>query len=451
MLRLHGQEFVVRSLEQSLLQGRLHHAYLFAGPPHLGKTTLAVQFAQALNCTGDASPCGECPACARIAKGEHADVRLIGVDPEATEGPRTLIGIGAVRDIIHTAYLRPYEGRKRVFIITEADLLSADAANALLKILEEPPPDVVLILLSNNAEGVLPTVRSRCQTLEFRPLPIEAVARVLREEEGLGEEQAQVLARLSRGCIGWAIGAGRDDALYAGVHQRLEHAVDAIEGGLDARFSYAEELARRFQRDRSTGREDLYLLLRWLRDVLLIQQGLGELIVNLSWKDTLERHAAGLTQAAAAGWAREVIQTIEALERNANPAPRAGSDDAGGPHADAGACRDCATGLARGQLRRCLFLHPGKVHAPLVRQAAVHQVVVGVSPGLPRLFQQAHACLRGGASGLAMVARDAGGHDVLPRVWALHDAGHDVIKGEVFRLLAAVLAGELVSPEHLAA
>ena len=156
-------------------------------------------------------------------------MRLIGVDPEATEGPRTLIGIGAVRDIIHTAYLRPYEGRKRVFIITEADLLSADAANALLKILEEPPPDVVLILLSNNAEGVLPTVRSRCQTLEFRPLPIEAVARVLREEEGLGEEQAQVLARLSRGCIGWAIGAGRDDALYAGVHQRLEHAVDAIE------------------------------------------------------------------------------------------------------------------------------------------------------------------------------------------------------------------------------
>ena len=319
MLRLHGQEFVVRSLEQSLLQGRLHHAYLFAGPPHLGKTTLAVQFAQALNCTGDASPCGECAACARIAKGEHADVRLIGVDPEATEGPRTLIGIGAVRDIIHTAHLRPYEGRKRVYIITEADLLSADAANALLKILEEPPPDVVLILLSNNAEGVLPTVRSRCQTLEFRPLPVEAVARVLREEEGLGEEQAQVLARLSRGCIGWAIGAGRDDALYAGVHQRLEHAVDAIEGGLDARFSYAEELARRFQRDRSTGREDLYLLLRWLRDMLLIQQGLGELIVNLSWKDTLERHAAGLTQAAAAGWAREVIQTIEALERNANP------------------------------------------------------------------------------------------------------------------------------------
>ena len=183
-------------------------------------------------------------------------MQRVGVDPEAAEGPRTAIGIGAVREIIGAAHLRPYEGRTRVWIIETADRMSVDAANALLKLLEEPPPDVVLILLSDNPEGVLPTVRSRCQALEFRPLPVEAVSRILREEEGVGPEQAEVLARLSRGCLGWAIEAGRNDALHAAVHQRLERIADVIDGGLEARFAYCAELARRFQRDRGAGREE---------------------------------------------------------------------------------------------------------------------------------------------------------------------------------------------------
>ena len=313
MLRLHGQHLPVQTLERSLSEGRIHHAYLFTGPAHVGKTTLAVQFAQALNCDADDPPCGICPGCTRIAEGNHADVRLISLGENAAS-----IGIEAVRDIINSAHLRPYEGRTRVFIIAEADLLTRDAANALLKVLEEPPDDVVLILVGVSLDNLLPTVRSRCQTLYFHPLPVGTVNRILRDEHGVSAEQAEVLARLSRGCVGWAIAATGDDTLYASVHQRMEQIVDAIDGGLEERFAYAGELARRLDRDRGAGREELFLWLRWLRDIMLVQQGNAPGITNLSWREMLERQAAALQPADVVRWAHNVTRTIEALERNAN-------------------------------------------------------------------------------------------------------------------------------------
>ena len=318
MLNVHGHELAVRILEAALASGRLHHAYLLSGPAHVGKTTLAIQLAQAANCTADDPPCGACEPCTRVGAGVHADVSTIEVDPDATEGARTVISIDAVKDLIASAHLRPYEGRTRVYVVQGADRLSQDAANALLKVLEEPPPDVLMLLLTDNPDGVLPTIRSRCQLLELRPLPLAQVAEVLRDEHGVGEEQAEMLTRLSRGCLGWAIEASEDPAVLAAVHQRLERITDVIEGGLEARFAYADQLARRFVRDRAAGREELFLWMRWLRDVLLVQQGQGARIVNLSWRDTLERQASALTSAQLVRWLRALTETVGALDRNAN-------------------------------------------------------------------------------------------------------------------------------------
>ncbi len=318
-LRLHGQQAAVNALETGL-KGRLHHAYLFSGPAHVGKMTLATQLAQAVNClVPDRAPCGECVACMRIAAGGHADVRVLAVDPESAEGPRTLIGIDAVRELIGSAHLRPYEGRKRVFIIQGADLLSTDAANALLKVLEEPPPDVLLLLLTDNPDGVLPTVVSRCQTLQLRPLALGQVEELLQQEHAVGPEQAHVLARLSRGCLGWAIEASQDPALLAGVHQRTEKIADVVESGVEGRLAYADDLARRFQRDRTAAREELFLWLRWLRDLLLVQQGQGGSVTNVTWRETLERQAALLTPRETVGWLNRANETLELLERNVNP------------------------------------------------------------------------------------------------------------------------------------
>ena len=319
MLNVHGQKLAVRMLEAGLAGGRLHHAYLLSGPAHVGKTTLAVQLAQAVNCTADDPPCGTCEACVRVGAGAHADVSVIEIDPDATEGARTVISIDAVKDLIASAHLRPYEGRTRVYLIQDADRLSSDAANALLKVLEEPPPDVLLLLLTDNPDGVLPTIRSRCQLIELRPLPLTRVAEVLRDEHGVGEEQAEMLARLSRGCLGWAIEASADPAVLAAVHQRLERIADVIEGGLEARFAYAAELARRYGGDRAAGREELFLWMRWLRDVLLVQQDRSAQISNLSWRDTLERQAAALTTAQLTRWLHALTETVGALDRNANP------------------------------------------------------------------------------------------------------------------------------------
>ena len=318
MLHVHGHELAVRTFEAGLKTGRLHHAYLLSGPAHVGKTTLATQLAQAVNCTAGDPPCGACEPCVRVGSGAHADVSTIKVDPDATEGARTVISIDAVKDLIASAHLRPYEGRTRVYIVQSADRLSQDAANALLKVLEEPPPDVLLLLLTDNPDGVLPAIRSRCQLIELRPLPVARVAELLRDEHGAGEEQAEMLARLSRGCVGWAIEASADESVLAEVHQRIERIADVIEGGLEARFAYADALARRYQLDRAAGREELFLLMRWLRDVLLIQHDQGARIVNLSWRDTLERQATALTSAQVTRWLRALTETVGMLERNAN-------------------------------------------------------------------------------------------------------------------------------------
>ena len=308
-----GHEAAVRLLERGISEHRLHHAYLFTGPAHVGKTTLAIEFAQAVTCDDDDETCRQ-----RVASGNFPDVRFIRVGEGDDAGPRTQIGIGAIRDTIAMANLRPFEGPSHVFIFEGADHMSHDAANALLKLLEEPPPDVLLILLTEDAGSVLDTVRSRCLTVEMRPLPVADVARVLRDERGVAPDQAEATARLSRGCIGWALNAVEDQSALTEIHQRIERVVDVAEGGIETRFAYADDFGRRSGRERAAGREELYAWLRWLRDVILVQQGRGDDITNLGWRSTIERHAAALTEAQSVRWAQRVGETIEAVDRNAN-------------------------------------------------------------------------------------------------------------------------------------
>ena len=320
MWHVYGQDHILIQMEQSLKQGRLAHAYLLAGPPHVGKMALALSLAQSLNCLdGPGAPCCECVQCTRIARGHHADVRVVGVGRSQENGPsRTVIGIDDVKETLHRAHLKPYEGTFGAIIFDGAESMSEEAANALLKTLEEPPPQVVMLLLTANEGALLPTIRSRCRLLLLLPMSKEQIVEKLVAAHHAGPEEAEQVARLSRGCLGWAISALGDPGLLEQRRLELVRVQEACEPGLERRFGYAAELASLFSKDRESARQLLYLWLRWWRDLLLIKEGAEEYVHNTDWLTQLRLQATGLTPAQIVDFVKCLLQTLEALDSNAS-------------------------------------------------------------------------------------------------------------------------------------
>jgi DNA polymerase III subunit delta' len=320
MWQIYGQEHILKQLEPGLKQGRLAHAYLLVGPPHVGKMTLALGLAQSVNClSGPGVPCGVCDQCLRVAQGHHADVRIISVTQRNEDGPtRTVIGIGDVKEALHQAHLKPYEGACTVIIFNGAESLSEEAANALLKTLEEPPPQVLILLLTANEEALLSTVKSRCQLLCLLPVPKQQMVEKLMAGHNADPELAERLARLSRGCLGWAISGLADPQLLEQMEAEMGRIREICEAGLEERFSYAAELAVQFSRGREPTRELLYLWLRWWRDLMLIKEGAEEYVCYQNQLGQLRLQASQLTTPQIVGFIKALRQTLEALDSNAN-------------------------------------------------------------------------------------------------------------------------------------
>ena len=321
MWQLYGQDHILRQLQASLEQGRLAHAYLLVGPPHIGKMSLAIHLAQSVNCLdGSAAPCGACGQCERIARGQHPDVRIITVfQPEDSRATRTVIGIGDVKEALHQTNLKPYEGSCSVLIFDGVESMSEEAANALLKTLEEPPPQVLILLLTANEGALLSTIRSRCRRLDLRPVPKQQIAERLVAEHNAEPELAEQLARLSRGCPGWAISAIAGPQILEEREEQLAQIQEVIQADLEGRFAYASDLAARFGRDRESSRQRLFLWLRWWRDLLLVKEGVEEYVNNLDQLSQLRLQATNLTGGQVVGFIRTLEQTLVALDDNANP------------------------------------------------------------------------------------------------------------------------------------
>lgn len=285
------------------------HAYLVTGPPHVGKTTLALDLAAAVNCEGTSPPCGECPQCQHVYGSRHADLQLLGV---AEEEGRKAIGIDVIREASHQAHLNPFEGRSRVIIIEGAEHLSDEAANALLKILEEPPPHLLLLLLTASPDLILPTIHSRCQRIDLHPLSTAQVAEALTTRWEVPDEEAQELAKLSNGCIGWATEAWDDSSIMETRDRRLERLTDTVAAGLEERFAYAAELAGLMPQQRTAMHETLNLWAEWWRDLL---------VEKASTEDDAEASSPtkGLTKGALLAAIREILRTQELLDMNINP------------------------------------------------------------------------------------------------------------------------------------
>jgi len=316
-----GQSRAVSLLQRSLEQGAISHAYLLVGPPHVGKMALAMDFARMVNCRGDEPPCGSCEACQKITAGNHADVQVIGLSSagNSSDKLRTEIAIDQIREIQHSSNLPPFEGRYKVFIIDGAELMSTEAANCLLKTLEEPPAGVIFVLLTVN-ESVLPaTVVSRCQRLELRPLATSQVGVALVKRWGVEAQKAGLLARLSHGCLGWAISAAGDDSLLEQRSQRLEKLLDITSADYEERFDYVNQLVVWFSQSRSLVQEILDLWLDWWRDLLLVKLGCGDGVTNIDRQDLLVSLAQGYSLAEIRAFISSIQSAGKQLRQNANP------------------------------------------------------------------------------------------------------------------------------------
>lgn len=311
-------------LRSAVRGGRVSHAYLFVGPPGVGRFDTAIAFAQRLNCerVADDDACGQCRACTLIAKGQHPDVRVVDVErglllhDDAEERKKKIISIEQVRALRREVVYPPLEGGWKVYIFVDADQMQIEAGNSLLKILEEPPPRVVIILLAESTVPMLPTVVSRCQLVRFSLVPASEIEDALIARHNIPKGKARFIAALAGGQLGKAITwATSDDALQMRERtlellQRLEHA-DALD-----RMDAAEGLAK----EKDTLADLLDIALFWYRDILVWQESKDEsLLINLDCKDVISALAEQVPAQAITMRINAVEEAKDALRRNVHP------------------------------------------------------------------------------------------------------------------------------------
>jgi DNA polymerase III subunit delta' len=273
-----GNERTKRILKLALERGRLPNSLLFAGPEGVGKRQTALTLAKALNCRRlSADSCDECDACRAIDEGRFPDVMEI-------EAPIKEITIEQVRLLKQMAYLRPLSGKKRVFILIDAENVNVHSANSLLKVIEEPPPLSHIILLTASPFLLLPTIRSRCRTLAFAAMADEDVERVLRDRD-LREDQARIIALLVGGNLRRALELDWED-----VQTRKEESWRLFEGLLsgDRASLFLDRFGTLPKAVLEDFRETLELFSSFARDILLLELG-GDarLLLNPDYEDRL--------------------------------------------------------------------------------------------------------------------------------------------------------------------
>ncbi len=306
---------------RAISQNRFPHAHIISGPDGVGKTTLAIDLARTINCTGESRPCSECSQCIRILNETHTDVKFIGPRDQLMDDDRShsIISIDEVRVIQRESNLKPFEGRYRVFIFSNINLLSQEASNSLLKILEEPPDQVIFILLAAEITRLLPTILSRCHKIELGVVPLTPLAEEIGHRYDFKSEKSMDIARISRGRPEHAIEFCENPDLISDFSEKLNAIEDAFHHGLDERFIYSDHLVSTYSANRSLAIREIRLCLDWWRDILLIKEGIKELAVHFPSFQIQNYMATHLTSSQIVEAIKCIQNSLLYLDQNASP------------------------------------------------------------------------------------------------------------------------------------
>jgi DNA polymerase-3 subunit delta' len=298
-----GHANAIRAIKRILKSGRVAHAYLFSGPEGVGKQKVATAFVEALFCE-KGEGCGVCISCRKIASGNHPDIHLLEPDGQ-------FIKVDQVRALQKELAYRPYEAPRKVCIIDGADKFNLSSGNSLLKTLEEPPGNALMILLAANLEAVLPTIRSRCQLIPFTGVPLAEISAYL-ERTGIDPDSARVAASLADGSIAKAAALCSEDLMAerAGI---IARACSLSGKNMNELFSFGEL----FDKDREKTLKSLELLTSFWRDMLHLASG-AQTVVNSDLADLLQRETCRRSSDSLLRGLESLDKTRQAILRNSN-------------------------------------------------------------------------------------------------------------------------------------
>ncbi len=307
-IHLVGHDWALELLRRQQQQERMPQSLLLTGLPNVGKSTLGKYLAQSLNCLNPPGPCGRCSSCRKVVSGNHPDVRIFDQAPEPLK-------IDQVRELQRELALSPHESRHRVAVLCQFERATTGAANALLKTLEEPPPQVVLILTATDPAHLLPTIVSRCQLVALRPVSRPEIQQALQTRWQANPAQAELLAQLAAGRLGWAVNALQDEGFLEWRRQLLDELLTLLHQGRAERLAYAYEMGR----NRGAIGPLLGLWLTIWRDLLLLKSGSRAKIVNLDWQELLQPVADRLELDQVQQAVTRLHKALVNLEYNVNP------------------------------------------------------------------------------------------------------------------------------------
>jgi DNA polymerase-3 subunit delta' len=322
-----GHKHLLDLIASAATRGSLPPSLIFAGPEGVGKRKAAIALAQLVNCLspvgmvgardlGSRAPgndsCGTCASCLRIARLVHADVLV--VEP----GDTGTIKVDQVRDVIERTAYRPFEGRRRVVIVDEADAMMGEAQNALLKTLEEPPAASMFVLVTSRPDVLLPTVRSRCQRLRFGRLTVEEIASVLVSEHDYAPADARAAASAADGSVGLALEGGSDT--FAEARETATDFLQGVAGGSDPRRRLSSARTLAGVGDRDELRRRLRALSSMLRDLgALGAQADERYLANADLLSNLRPLVRSFDPDRVAQGFAAIDRALDAIDRNASP------------------------------------------------------------------------------------------------------------------------------------